>query len=293
MLKSAISAGTTSDVGWAAELAPMRQISEQFLQSLEPFSAIDKIIAAGNFRRAPMHAKISVVTVGATGGVFGERQTKTPTKLELETSELRERKVASFVACTEDLLKFSGALSLLSGELRRAVARVSDEVFLTAISEVTGAYSTPGTGTSAAQIASDVGEALEHLTYGSDAKLYLIASPKYVKAMAMARGTAGAPAFPGVGCLGGDLQGITVVCSDAAQDSAYLIDASQVLCDPGIAVLDSSSEATLQLNDTPTDGEAVVTSLFQFNMRALKVERVFGLQVTRPEAASVISGVTA
>ena len=168
----------------------------------------------------------------------------------------------------------------------------SDRIFLAAIAEQTGAYSTAGTGTSAAQIAADIAEALEHLTYGADARLYLIAPVKYAKAIAMARGTAGSPAFPEASLLGGSISGMQIVPSDAAED-VVILDASQMAVDGGTVVVDASEQATLQLTDTPTDGTTNFTNLWQNNMKALRCERVFGAELLRSTAASVISGVTA
>jgi len=53
------------------------------------------------------------------------------------------------------------------------------------------------------------------------------------------------------------------------------------------------TKPTLQMTDTPTDGIAALTSLFQDNMRALRAERIFGAELLRASAASVISTVTA
>ena len=294
ILKSAIEVGSTSDSTWASALAPMRSVSDGFLQSLAPFSALDRIISDGAFKVVPLHSRIAVTTVGATGGTFAEREIKTPTKVQLENAELKLRKCAAFVAVTDELLRHGGApaLALLSGELRKAVAIESDRLFLAAIAEQTGAYSTASTGTSAAQITADIAEAMEHLTYGADARLYLIAPVMYCKAIAMARGAAGAAAFPDTTMLGGSISGMQIVPSDAA-DSVVILDASQMAVDGGIVVVDASENALLQLDTETTDAPATVYSLWQNNMKALKAERVFGAELLRASAATVISGVTA
>jgi hypothetical protein len=293
ILRSAVSAGTTTDANWASALSPYRSVAGAFLESLEPFSAFQRIAADGAFAPGVMHATIGVVSVGASGGTFGERETKTPTKIELDNGQMKERKVASFAAFTDELIRFGGAsaLGLISRELRKAVAIETDRAFLAAIAEQTGAYSTAGTGTSPSALIADLSEAMEHLSVGASSRVYLIASPKYVTAMAMARGTSG-PTYPGVGLAGGVFQGMSVIPSDAATD-AILLNASQMLVDQGTVVLDASNQASLQMDSDPTDGVAATVNLFQSNMRALRVERIFACELLSSSGASVISNTTA
>jgi hypothetical protein len=188
-LKAAVTPMTVTE---AEGLSQYKQVSDGFLQSLAPHSALDFIISQDGFKRVPMHTVIAVTTVGATGFGPTEREIKTPTKVQLAGAQLRERKCAAFVVANDELLRNTSAagLNLLANELRRAVALESDRLFIASILETTGAYSTASTGTTAAQITTDLGNALDALEYGSDARLFLIAPVEYVKAIAMARGTA-------------------------------------------------------------------------------------------------------
>jgi hypothetical protein len=45
VLKSAQTAGTTTDTNWASSLAPYKSISDGFLASLAEFSAFDRILS--------------------------------------------------------------------------------------------------------------------------------------------------------------------------------------------------------------------------------------------------------
>jgi HK97 family phage major capsid protein len=291
ILKSPVAPITIAE---AEGLAPYKQVSDGFLQSLAPHSALDYIISQDGFLRVPMHTRIAVTTVGAIGYGPAEREVKTPSELTLASAQLKERKCAAFVVASDELLRNTSAagLSLLAGELRRAVALESDRLFLAGILETTGAYSTASTGTTAAQIAADIGNALDALEYGSNARLFLIVSPEYAKHIAMARGTGDAPAFPAANVLGGSISGVTIVLSDAAED-AILIDASQCAVDPGTVVLDASEQASLQMQNPTTSGTPDnLVSLWQSNMKALRCERVFGCEVLRAAAASVISTTT-
>ena len=112
ILKSAVEAGATSDAGWAAELAPYKAVADGFLASLAPFGAMDRIISDSGFKRVPLHARIAVTTIGATGSTVGEREIKVPTKIELENAELKLRKCAAFVTASDELLKLGGGSAL-------------------------------------------------------------------------------------------------------------------------------------------------------------------------------------
>jgi hypothetical protein len=289
-LKTVVSPMTVTE---AEGLSQYKQVSDGFLQSLAPRSAMDFIISQDGFKRVPMHTAIAVTTVGAVGFGPAEREVKTPTKVSLASSQLRERKCAAFVVANDELLRNTSAagLNLLANELRRAVALQSDALFIASILETTGAYSVASTGVTAAAITLDLTEALDALEYGADARLFLVAPVEYVKRIAMARGTAGSPAFPAATVLGGSISGITIVPSDAAED-AILLDASQMAVDGGTIVLDASEQAALQMQDPTTASPDALHSLWQNNQKALRAERVFGCELLRSTGAAVISTTT-
>jgi capsid protein len=171
------------------------------------------------------------------------------------------------------------ALDLIANELRRAVA--------------VGIASVPSTGMDS--FAADLASALDALSYGADARLYLVLSPAAAKVVAFltdSASTATGRLFPAMTVLGGNIAGIKVVVSDAATD-AVLFDASQVCANSDTITIDASSQTSVQLSDAPTGGAANLVSLFQANMRAMRATRYFGAEVLRPEAVAVITGVTA
>jgi hypothetical protein len=53
-----------------------------------------------------------------------------------------------------------------------------------------------------------------------------------------------------------------------------------------------STQGSLQLSDTPTPGSTAVTSLWQTNTAAVKVERFLNWELRRPEFVAVLSEVT-
>lgn len=144
---------------------------------------------------------------------------------------------------------------------------------------------------SAAQFAADLASALDALSYGADARLYLVVPPATAKVVAFMRDANGS-LYPGMTVSGGTIAGIKVVVSDAAAD-AVIFDASQIAAASETITIDASAQADIQMDDSPTAGAATLVSLFQSNMRAMRATRYFGAEVLRPEAVAVITGVTA
>ena len=108
--------------------------------------------------------------------------------------------------------------------------------------------------------------------------------------MALLRSSGGAPAFPDLGILGGNISGVVVVPSDALTNKAILLDAAQAVVDVGPIIPSKSTQAALQLSDTPTDGATSLVSLWQTNSVAIKLERWWGFALLSSSAAVTITG---
>jgi HK97 family phage major capsid protein len=292
ILKSAVGAGTTSDPVWAGALADYNLIAQSFLGSLREFSSFDTVLNDGSFKRVPLRSRVKIVTASAVGSLVGEGQPKPISKLSLADQQLVVRKVTSIVAITNELVRSvePAAIDLVGNELKRAVAVASDATFLDIVTSTTGISSAPSTGMSAAQFSADLASALDSLSYGADARLYLVLSPASAKVVAFMRDANG-NLYPGMTVSGGTIAGIKVVVSNAATD-AILFDASQIAANSDTIVLDASDQASVVLDDAPSSGPQGMTNLWQSNMRGLKASRFFGAEVLRPEAVAVITGTT-
>jgi hypothetical protein len=294
ILKAAVAAGGTDDPAWAGALSDYSAVAQAFLSSLAPFSAFDTVLTDGAFLVAPLRTRIVVTSTAAAASVVGEGAPKPVSKLALVDQQLTLRKVVSIVALNEELVRATSpaALDLINNELRRAVATKSDETFLDILTQTTGIASAASTGMSAAQFAADLAGALDSISYGSDARLYLVLSPAAAKVVAFLRDANGT-LYPDMSVTGNSsIAGIKVVVSSAATD-AVLFDASQIAANSDTIVIEASSQASVQLNDSPSSGPQAMTSLWQSNMRAMRATRFFGVEVLRPEAVAVITGITA
>jgi HK97 family phage major capsid protein len=296
VLKSAVSVGGTDDPAWAGALTEHVEISTGFLQSLSPFSAFDTVLTDGAFRRVPLRSRVVVVTTAASASVVGEAAPKPITRLSLATQLLAIRKVVSICAFNDELTRSvePAALNVIEDELRRAVAKKSDEVFLQILSETTGIASIPSTGMDAPSFVSDLASAIDQISFGAGANLYLVLPPATAKLVPFMQDAANGPValFPDMGVLGGEISGIKVLVSDAATD-AVLFDASQIAAASEIITIGVSNQADVQQDDAPASGPQNLVSLWQTNRLAMKAERYFGAEVLRPEAVCVITGVTA
>jgi hypothetical protein len=88
---------------------------------------------------------------------------------------------------------------------------------------------------------------------------------------------------------------IKLAVSDAASTVGTLIDAKGIAAelDGNGITLDSTREATLQLDDTPSSGEQTGVSLWQNNMTGLRVEVAFGAVAMRSTSVTTITGYAA
>lgn len=129
-------------------------------------------------------------------------------------------------------------------------------------------------------------------------------SPQLAVAMSLARGSGGAPAYPGIGALGGQLCGLPVLTSgvvefdsDGASDIA-LIDASQVSIAEDPPELRTSGEVLVEMDTAPTGDSTTPAaasqnrvSMFQSECTALMAGFRANWKLRRPGCVQVISGV--
>jgi hypothetical protein len=76
-------------------------------------------------------------------------------------------------------------------------------------------------------------------------------------------------------------------------DTILLADAASIAGVSETIELMSSDEASVQMSDTPTDGNAEHVSLWQSNLVALRATRYLAAALLRSDAAVLIEGVSA
>jgi hypothetical protein len=288
--KSAIEVGGTTTSNWAS---PLATFSNGFAASLSGFGAFDQILSDNAFLRLPMRTRVACITTLLSGTTVNESKPKAISKIQFTAPTLDPVKSSAICVVSEELVTSAApsAFSLLGDELRRSLAVATDVDFFRRII-ADGVDSVSSTGATADAVVNDLTTALVLIDIGANSKVYICAPPKVVRAWALLRGPSGAPVFPDLGILGGTINGAIVAPSDALTDTVVIVDARQIVADSGPVFVDQSSQASLQMDDDPSDGAQKLTSLWQDNLRALRAERWWASQLLRPTAAAVISGVT-
>jgi HK97 family phage major capsid protein len=273
-----------------AELAPYRELSQGFFASMAANSAFSKILNAGDFTRTPLRTLIGVLTTAPVASSVSALSAKPVTSMDFSTATLDAEKVVAHVIITEELARSlsPAATSRIGDELRRAASIAVDSKFLALIAATSGITSSGSSGVTAATVLADLTLRLNALTIGADSRLWLIVSPKLYKTLSLVQGTGGYLVQNGA------IGPVRLAVSDAATTVATLIDAKGVAAELDGLTLDSTREASLQLDTDPaTDGSSGAVSLWQNNMTGLRCEVQFGAVAMRSTSVTTITGYAA
>jgi hypothetical protein len=83
---------------------------------------------------------------------------------------------------------------------------------------------------------------------------------------------------------------ISVAPSDAATSTAFLIDAKQVAAELDNVVLDTTTQATVEMADNPTASDYQLVSLWANNMTGMRCEIWFGILGLRSGGVTMLTG---
>jgi hypothetical protein len=288
LLKTGIDPATSTDVDFASLLVPY---SNAFAQTLNALSAFDTILAANAFQRVPLKTRITSYTLVASGSSPNESSAKPISKFTLSQATLEPTKSQCMVVVTNEVAKLASqaAFTWLSDQLRQGLAKATDLKFTDTLINDSSVDEITSSGSTLQAIASDLATAMALINLGANSKIYLVAPPKWIRVVALTRTAGGAPAFPQLEILGGNINGIIVIPSDALVDSAILLDASRCAVDVGPIIPSKTTQSALQLDDSPTSDAQQLTSLWQVNLTALRLERWWGFELLASDAAVKIS----
>lgn len=287
-LKSAITAGSTTDSTFAAPLAVTTPLSNEFIELLRPKTLLGRI---PNLRMVPFNISVPSQTAGGTYAWVGQGKVKPLTNMATATVTLLHNKIAGIIPLTEELVKLSSpsAEELVRNEMIAGIVKFMDEQFIDPTVAASGTVSpasiTNGTsaitsaGTSNDNAKTDLKALVSAFVTAnlSTANAVFVMSEANVFALAMAVNPLGAPLFNGVTPQGGSLWGIPIVATQSAGTTIALIDAQGILvADDGGVSIDVSREASVQMDSAPDDpptASTVFVSAFQQNLVLLRAER--------------------
>ena len=299
ILRAATESGSTTSNDWSA-LVAYQPLAEAFLGTTSYGSLLDTILEGA--MNVPLMRNIVVVSGGGTvGSVVTEGQAHPSFKMTLDTdSGVPEISVVAMCAVTLDLLTMAGPRGdrLLSSELQKALRRAQDSAALLALAP---AVSPPdiaiitATGTTPTAAWADIRNLIGALTLDTQSRVVLGVSPTRAERMALWLSTNGERAFPGMTLMGGEIAGMSVTVSDRiADDEVLAVDSSGIAGSAGAILPDLSNQATIQLDttpDNPTSASTVMIALWQRNMRAIRLQRRFGLKRVRDGSVAKLSNV--
>jgi HK97 family phage major capsid protein len=315
IVKAAVDVGTTTDSDFASPLVYYTNMANDFIEFLRPKTIIGNV---PGLRRVPFDIRMARQTAGATSQWVGEGAPKPLSRQAFDAVTLGHTKLAVITAITEELARFSSpsAEAIIRDDLAKSVVEVMDSDFVdpensgsanvkpaSIINGVTPVVANGGT--TEANVRSDVNAIFgEWITNnkGVVGGVWIMPTVVAMRLSTMVN-SLGQMSFPGISADGGTFFGLPVVTSQSnglLNSSAngkivILANAPEILlADDGQVTIDVSREASLQMDDSPTNpptDSTVYVSLWQMNMIGIKAERFINWTKARSTSASWINSV--
>lgn len=314
-MKAAVAAGTTTDAGYAGNLVYAENLASEFIDFLRPQTILGKFGQGGvpSLRQVPFNIRIAGQSAGGNGYWVGQGAPKPLTRFTTNVTNLGFAKIAAIAVLTDELIRFSSPSAdlLARDDLSKSIRERSDIDFIdpakAAVANVSPASVTNGvtpiaaSGTDADALRADI-KSLWQLFLAanlSPTDAVYIMSNSTALGLSLMLNPLGQREFPGMTMNGGELLGVPVIASeyvpsDTTGGLIILAKASDILlADDGQVTVDASNEASLQMDDAPTNpvvAATVLVSMFQQNMTALRAERFINWAKARAAAVQYISG---
>ena len=314
VIKAAVAAGTTTDATWSKPLVNVQNYAGDFVEFLRPQTIVGKFGAGGipGLRRVPFNVKIVGQTSGATANWVGEGKGKPVTKWGYNDVTIGMTKVAAIAVLTDELVRSSdpAADMLARDELARAIIAKLDTSFISAdaaVPNVSPAGILAGVTPIVKSAATDGFDAMQadvqavfgaYIAAGMAPRegVWIMSSATALK-LAMMRNPLGQAENAGMSMNGGTFAGLPVIVSDyqATAGRVILVNASDIyLADDGSVQIDMSREASIEMNDAPTQNAvagtgASMVSMFQANSVAIRAERYTGWAKRRAAAVQTVT----
>jgi HK97 family phage major capsid protein len=304
--KAAVDVGTTLDSDYAAPLVYAQNLANEFIEFLRPQTILGRM---PGLRRVPFNVRVPRQTNGGTAGWVGEGAPKGVTAIALDSVSLKYKKLATIAVISEELARFStpSAEMIIRDTLAGAIIQQMDSDFInpanagttdvkpaSITNSVTGIASS---GTDETSVRRDVQAVFAPFIAAnlSPANGVWVMSATNALALSLMINALGQPTFPTITMNGGTFWGMPVIVSEAVGNIVVLANASDImLADDGQVTIDTSREASLQMDSAPTNPPVAATvfiSLWQMNLLGIRAERQIDWVKARPAAVQYLSGV--
>lgn len=306
LTKAAVAVGTTSGATWAAPLVQYNQMAEEFIEFLRPQTIIGQI---PNLRRVPFNIAVPRQSGGGSASWVGEAAPKPVTAFAFDQVTMRWTKLATIAVISQELARFSqpSAETIIRDQLAKAIIQQGDLDFVNpanaGTANVKPAAITNGVtpvvsgGVTEAAVRKDIQALFAPFIAAnlSPQNGVWIMSATTALALSLMVNALGQPSFPGINMSGGVFWGMPVVVSESVGNIVILANAQDImLADDGQVTIDSSQEASLQMDnapDSPATATTVMVSLWQNNLLGLRAERYINWIKARPASVQYLSGV--
>jgi HK97 family phage major capsid protein/HK97 family phage prohead protease len=309
-----INAGDSTTATWASELAYAQNIASEFIEFLRPKTIIGRVTG---WRNVPFNVRVASQTSGATGYWVGQGKPIIPSQMATSSVSLGIAKVAGLVAISKELAMLStpSAELMVRNDLARECQQTLDlslidpnQGGLTNIQPASLLYGvtpvTP-TGITYATFVADW-KTLTSTMIAADVDLatcVVVMSHTTAQALSMIVTSLGNQQFPGLSMLGGTLQGLPVITTQAAKiagspqfgEMIVLLNPAEVfLADDGNATIEASDQVSIEMKDNATNQSTATSvgtsmvSMFQTESIAVKAVRHINWAKARSQAAAFI-----
>lgn len=304
--KAAVDVGTTVDSDYAAPLVYARNLASEFIEFLRPQTIIGRI---QGLRRVPFNIRVPRQLTGGSAGWVGEGAPKPLTQIALDSVALKYKKLATIAVISEELARFSepSAELIIRDTLAAAIIQQMDSDFVNpanaGTTDVKPASITNGVtpvvsqGSTEADVRCDIANLFAPFIAANltPANGVWLMSATTALALSLMVNALGQPSFPTITMNGGTFWGMPVIVSEAVGNIIVLANASDILlADDGQVTIDTSREASLQMDSEPTNPPVATTvfiSLWQMNLLGIKAERYIDWVKARPASVQFLSGV--
>lgn len=324
-IKADVVGATTDGPTWAAPLVQQDGPFADFAEWLRPQTIVGRFGQGGipGLRRVPFRVGLVGQTSGGQGYWVGESQPKPLTKFDFSRRTMTPLKVANITVLSEEVIRDSSpsAETIVRDQLAAALQERLDIDFIdpaqAAVPDVAPASITngisaiPSVGQQAAAVRQDVAALIGAFLAANNPPTngVLIMSSAAALALSIMQNPLGQPEFSTVTINGGSLFGMPIIVSNHVPEvtgGSYviLVNASDIyLADEGGIRVDVSREASLQMDDAPTNTpnsigaspqtitETSMVSLWQTNNVGFRAERTINWSRRRESGVAYLSGV--
>lgn len=313
LAKATVPAGSTIDGNWAAALVGEETSAfADFVSYLRPETILGKFGQGGvpSLRAVPFREPLISQTGGGSGYWVGEGKPKPLTAFNFARTTIEPLKVANIAVLTEENIRSSNPSSeaIVRDALRDALVETQDLAFIDPANAGSAgvkpasilngaAVIAAQTYTDADDIRTDVRAVFQKFIDANNAPNtgVWIMSATNALALSLILNPLGQREFPNISMTGGTFEGLPVIVSQYAGSIVALVNASDIYeADEGGIAVDMSREASLEMNDAPTQNQptgASLVSLWQNNLVGLRAERTINWMRRRPSAVAYLTGV--